>query len=81
MILVFIFKYILKTFTRFLLKIGMADINQIKKEEITEIIDFGKIPVFTQNDKTIEGKVVSLPTRQEIDFVGEEHLIVEYYSK
>ena len=34
-----------------------------------------------KNDKTIEGKVVSLPTRQEIDFVGEEHLIVEYYSK
>ena len=30
---------------------------------------------------TLEGKVVALPTREDIDFPVEEHLIVELYSK
>lgn len=33
------------------------------------------------NKETLEGKVVSAPAREDIDFPVEEHLIVEYYSK
>lgn len=33
------------------------------------------------DEKKIEGKIVKLPTREEIDLPVEEHLIVELYSK
>ncbi len=33
------------------------------------------------NKETLEGKVVSVPAREDIDFPVEEHLIVEYYSR
>ena len=33
------------------------------------------------NRETLEGKVVSLPAREDIDVPVEEHLIVEFYSK
>ena len=33
------------------------------------------------NFETLEGKVVALPTREDIDLSIEEHLIVEFYSK
>ena len=33
------------------------------------------------NRETLEGKVVSLPAREDIDVPVEEHLIVELYSK
>ena len=33
------------------------------------------------NRETLEGKVVNLPAREDIDVPVEEHLIVEFYSK
>ncbi len=33
------------------------------------------------NKETFEGKVITLPTREDIDYEVEEHLIVELYSK
>ena len=35
----------------------------------------------TENREAFEGKVVTLPTREEIDLPVDETLIVEYYSK
>ena len=66
-----------------------GDIVSIKEksrasEKFKAILEGAGRPVpkwLDKNDKTVEGKVISLPTRQEIDFVCEEHLIVEYYSK
>ena len=34
-----------------------------------------------RNKNTLQGTVVTLPTRDDIDFPVEEHLIVELYSK
>ena len=33
------------------------------------------------NKDTLEGKIIALADREDIDFPVEEHLIVEYYSK
>ena len=33
------------------------------------------------NKDTLEGKIIALADREDIDFPGEEHLIVEYYRK
>ena len=34
-----------------------------------------------RNKNTLQGTVVAMPTREDIDFPVEEHLIVELYSK
>ena len=34
-----------------------------------------------RNKNTLQGTVVAMPTRDDIDFPVEEHLIVELYSK
>lgn len=40
------------------------------------------VPKWLESDRTaFQGKIVSLPAREEIDLPVEEHLIVEYYSK
>ena len=40
------------------------------------------VPKWLERAKnTLQGKVVSLPVRDDIDFPVEEHLIVELYSK
>ena len=40
------------------------------------------VPKWLERDKnTLQGKVVAMPQRDDIDFPVEEHLIVELYSK
>ena len=40
------------------------------------------IPEWLERDKNaLKGKVLRMPTRDDVDFDVEEHLIVEYYSK
>ena len=40
------------------------------------------VPKWLDRDKnTLQGKVVAMPQRDDIDFPVEEHLIVELYSK
>jgi small subunit ribosomal protein S4 len=54
-------------------------------EIIKSIVDANgsrPVPKWLDSDKTaFQGKVVSLPNREEIDLSVEEHLIVELYSK
>ena len=38
-------------------------------------------PVWLSLTSELEGKVVAIPKREEIDTVLEDHLIVEYYSR
>jgi small subunit ribosomal protein S4 len=40
------------------------------------------VPKWLERDKnTLQGKVVAMPMRDDVDFPVEEHLIVELYSK
>ncbi|HEK86468.1 MAG: 30S ribosomal protein S4 [Candidatus Saccharicenans sp.] len=56
-----------------------------QSEKFKEIVETNKtktIPNWLQVDwDNLQGKVVSLPTRQDITIPVEEHLIVEFYSK
>ncbi|MBR5137513.1 MAG: 30S ribosomal protein S4 [Clostridia bacterium] len=53
-----------------------------KFKAITEIAGSKVVPAWLQADKeNLMGKVVSLPTREEIDLQVNETLIVEFYSK
>lgn len=53
-----------------------------KFKAITEIAGSKVVPAWLQADKeNLMGKVVSLPTRDEIDLQVNETLIVEFYSK
>lgn len=53
-----------------------------KFKETVEVNSKRLVPDWLDADKgTMSGKVVSLPTREHIDYEVEEHLIVEYYSK
>ena len=54
--------------------------NRFKKRK--EGGAFGAPPKWLERDKnTLQGKVVALPAREDIDFEIAEHLIVELYSK
>lgn len=72
----------------YLVKIG--DVISLKEksknsERIKEIIETNAsrlVPKWLDMDKnTLAGKVVALPSRDDIDYEVEEHLIVELYSK
>ena len=56
-----------------------------KSEKIKSVLEANAsrpVPKWlTVNRETLEGKVVALPTREEIDLPVDETLIVEYYSK
>ncbi|MBR2901700.1 MAG: 30S ribosomal protein S4 [Clostridia bacterium] len=53
-----------------------------KFKAITEIAGSKVVPSWLEADKeNLKGKVVSLPTREEIDLQVNETLIVEFYSK
>lgn len=56
--------------------------NSVRIKEVTEANATKATPKWLDMDKnTLTGKVVSLATREDIDYEVEEHLIVELYSK
>ena len=56
--------------------------NSEKLKSILEITGGKVVPNWLEFDaENLTGKVVSLPTREEIDLPIREHLIVELYSK
>ncbi len=56
--------------------------NSPKFKEIQESIGSRLIPAWLDMDKeNLRGKVVNLPSREDIDLPIQEHLIVELYSK
>ena len=50
-----------------------AEIKQMQKGTMPKWVDF--------NPETLEGKVIALPVREDIDAQIAEHMIVELYSK
>ena len=57
-----------------------SDSEKIKS--LVELMNSKTFPKWLEVDKTIcSAKVVALPTREDIDFPFQEHLIVELYSK
>ena len=50
-----------------------AEIKQMKVGAMPKWLDF--------NPETLEGKILALPTREDIDITIKEHMIVELYSK
>ena len=50
-----------------------AEIKQMKVGAMPKWLDF--------NPETLEGKIIALPTREDIDITIKEHMIVELYSK
>ena len=72
----------------YLVKTGdVIQVREIKKDKaiIKEIIESNtarNVPAWLEkNVGNLSGKVVTLPTREDIDLAVEEHLIVELYSK
>ncbi len=56
--------------------------NSQKIKDVVEAMEGKIIPKWLDlNRDTLEGKVVSLATREDVDLPVEEHLIVELYSK
>ena len=57
-----------------------SDSEKIKS--LVELMNAKTFPKWLEVDKTnCSAKVVALPTREDIDFPFQEHLIVELYSK
>ncbi|HQE91767.1 MAG TPA: 30S ribosomal protein S4 [Anaerolineae bacterium] len=51
-------------------------------KERKELLGKREVPAWLSLDaETLDGRVLALPTRQEIDVPVEEHLIVEFYSR
>ena len=72
----------------FLVKVGdlvavcEASVSKPRFKKMKEDDAFVAAPKWLDRDKnTLQGKVVALPVRDDIDFPVEEHLIVELYSK
>jgi len=58
------------------------DSVQASVKEMKEDDAFVAAPKWLDRDKnTLQGKVVAIPTKEDIDFEIAEHLIVELYSK
>ncbi len=59
--------------------------RSVKSEDIKAVVESNKskrIPGWLESDWTnLKGRVVSIPTRQDVTIPVEEHLIVELYSK
>jgi len=59
-----------------------ASRSSVKIKELIEDIDTRIAPKWLEVDKeNIKATVAALPTREDVDFPFEEHLIVELYSK
>ena len=72
----------------FLVKVGdlvavcEASVSKPRFKKMTEDDAFVAAPKWLDRDKnTLQGKVVAIPTKEDIDFEIAEHLIVELYSK
>ena len=72
----------------FLVKVGdlvavcEASVSKPRFKKIKEDDAFVAAPKWLDRDKnTLQGKVVAIPTKEDIDFEIAEHLIVELYSK
>ena len=72
----------------FLVKVGdlvavcEASVSKPRFKKMKEDDAFVAAPKWLDRDKnTLQGKVVAIPTKEDIDFEIAEHLIVELYSK
>ena len=72
----------------FLVKVGdlvavcEASVSKPRFKKMKEDDAFVAAPQWLDRDKnTLQGKVVAIPTKEDIDFEIAEHLIVELYSK
>ena len=72
----------------FLVKVGdlvavcEASVSKPRFKKMKEDDAFVAAPKWLDRDKnTLQGKVVAIPTKEDIDFEVAEHLIVELYSK
>ena len=72
----------------FLVKVGdlvavcEASVSKPRFKKMKEVDAFVAAPKWLDRDKnTLQGKVVAIPTKEDIDFEIAEHLIVELYSK
>ena len=64
------------------IEVKAASKSSDKFKSIVEIVGSKVVPSWLEADKeNLKGKVVSLPTREEIDLQVNETLIVEFYSK
>ena len=51
-------------------------------KEVAQVLDEGRVPAWLSLDlSNLTGKVVALPSRDDIDITLNEQLIVEYYSR
>ena len=51
-------------------------------KEVAQVLDEGRVPAWLSLDlSSLTGKVVALPSRDDIDITLNEQLIVEYYSR
>jgi small subunit ribosomal protein S4 len=56
--------------------------GQVYFKEVSQILDDGQVPAWLSLDPAnLAGKVLDLPSRDEIDISLNEQLIVEYYSR
>jgi small subunit ribosomal protein S4 len=56
--------------------------GNIHFKEVSEIVDASQVPAWLSLDLSIlAGKVVDLPSRDDVDITLNEQLIVEYYSR
>ncbi len=62
--------------------VSEASITKARFKKMKEDDAFVAAPKWLDRDKnTLQGKVVAIPTKEDIDFEIAEHLIVELYSK
>lgn len=64
--------------------IAVRDVSRNKKyfKEVSQVIDGDHVPAWLSLDPPqLLGKVVDMPTRDDIDITLDEQLIVEYYSR
>jgi small subunit ribosomal protein S4 len=64
--------------------IAVRDISRSKTyfKEVSQVLDDNQVPAWLSLDPTnLTGKMVDLPTRDDIDVSLNEQLIVEYYSR
>jgi small subunit ribosomal protein S4 len=64
--------------------IAVRDISRNKTyfKEVSQVIDGDQVPAWLSLDPPqLSGKVVDMPTRDDIDITLNEQLIVEYYSR
>lgn len=64
------------------IRVKEKSLDSVKFQEIKELIAHKNPPAWLELDRDqMAGKVVALPTREQIDVPVQEHLIVELYSR